>query len=150
MGSMKLPTPSPGNRGYDEVTITTTSRMVSRAAQPASAQDELPGCPQRFEQDRSRHLGVALLTLDKNNRHLANAPAQAGSLEQHFREKRVAAGERRGERQPGQQLAAPRAIGARAVTGTKARDEPDVAVGERRQNDSVQRPVHHADAVEIP
>jgi hypothetical protein len=44
---MKVPTLSPGNRGYDVVTITT----VKGTSAPLTAEDQPPRHEQRFEQN---------------------------------------------------------------------------------------------------
>src|SRR5689334_18716450 len=76
IGSMKLPTPSPGKRGYDVATITTTWRISGpRRFQATSAQDQLPGRQQRLDEHGARHLGIAFGSLHEDNRHLADAQA---------------------------------------------------------------------------
>ena len=51
---------------------------------------------------------------------------------------------------PRERLAPPAAEPARAVGGRDAGDGPHVAIGERAQEDPVQRPVHDADAGQVP
>src|SRR4030095_10357631 len=82
IGSMKLPTPSPGKRGYDVVTKTTMWRMGSGArgpAQPAAMQHETPRCQQRLGENFGGHFGIAFFPFDEDDRDLADgAPASLG------------------------------------------------------------------------
>ena len=75
--------------------------------------------------------------------------AAALRLVEHLDEERVAVRDHVGERHPRQRLAAPAAIAAGAVARRQRGDEADVAVGERAQEDPVQRPVDDADAVQV-
>src|SRR6187551_3915664 len=125
IGSMKVPTESPGNLGYDVVTITTTSGMSARA------EHEAPRHDQRFDQHVARQLRLSLAALDEDDGDLADAQATAAGLVQHLDEERVAVRDHVGDRHPRQGFATPAAVPAGAVRGRERRDEADVAIAER-------------------
>src|ERR1051326_6337317 len=106
IGSMKEPTLSPGNLGYDVVTITTTWRMLETLAR---AEDEPPRHEQRLDQDVRRELRRAEAALDEDDRRLGDAEPAALRLEQHFDEEGVAVRNHAGDRKLRQRLAAPAA-----------------------------------------
>src|SRR5258708_33828611 len=127
---MNVPTESPGNRGYDVVTITTTWRMSG-----TGPEDEPPRHDQRLDQHVRRQLGLSEAALDEDDGHFTDAHAPLLRFVQHLDEKRVAVGDHRGDRQARESLAAPAAVAARAVAGGQVRDEPDVAVPEGAEQD---------------
>src|SRR5260221_4643007 len=146
IGSMKVPTESPGNRGYDVVTITTTWRMSG-----PRAEHEAPGHDQRLDQHVRRQLRLPEPAFDEDDGHLGDAEPSLLGFVQHFDEERVAVGDHGGDRQARERLAAPAAIAAGAVAGGQVRDEPDVAVAERAEQDPGDRPVDDAyPAVHVP
>src|SRR5688500_1508298 len=85
IGSMNVPTESPGNRGYDVVTITTTWRMSG-----TGAEHEAPRHDQRLDQHVGRQLRLAEPALDEDDGHFADAEAPLFRLVQHLDEERVA------------------------------------------------------------
>src|SRR5262249_51008907 len=140
---MKVPTESPGNRGYDVVTITTTWRM-SGAARPA--EHETPRHDQGFDQHAGGQLRLADPALDEDDGDFTHPEFPELRLVQHFGEEGVAVGHHAGDRELRERLAPPAAEAARAVARREARHEANVAVRERAQEDARERPVHHADA----
>src|SRR5687767_8889764 len=88
---MNVPTLSPGNRGYELVTITMTSAMDG-VSDARAAESQPPRHDERFEQDRRRHFRLPLSALDEDDRHFADPQAAAMRLVQHLDEKRVAVG----------------------------------------------------------
>jgi hypothetical protein len=136
---MKVPTLSPSNRGNDVVTITTTSTCAT-----VWARDD-----QRLDQDRCRNLRLPELALDEDDRHLADAVAAPLGLVEHLDQEGVAVGDHAAERQPCERLAAPAPVAAGAIAWRELRDRADVLVREGAEEDAVQRPVHHADALEV-
>src|SRR6188508_3029434 len=121
---MNVPTLSPGNRGYDVVTITT----VKGTSAPLTTEDQPPRHEQRLEENAGRELRLAHPPLDEDDRHLADAESPFARVEQHLDEKRIAVGDHVGNRQTRQRFAPPAAVPARAVAGRQARHESDVAV----------------------
>src|SRR5512138_3000682 len=146
IGSMNVPTLSPGNRGYDVVTITTTCGMAS-AARPSQLQP--PRHEHRLENHVRRHFRLSLAAFDEDDRHLGDAAAVARGVEEHLHQERIAVRHHRVEWQPLERFPSPAAESARAVGRRKARDRTDVAVREGAQKDAVQGPVHDAHAVQI-
>ena len=72
-------------------------------------------------------------------------------LEQHLHEERVAVGHHARNRQLREGFPAPAAIPARAVACGEVRDQADVPVAERAEEDAAQRPVDNAHAaVHVP
>src|SRR5919198_1091286 len=135
MGSMNVPTLSPGKRGNDVVNITTTWGISGVRA----AEHEAPGHEQRLEQHARRQLRLTLPPLDEDDRHFAYPKAEPLRVVEHLDEKRVALRDHPGDRDPRERLAAPAAETARAVARREIRDEPDVAIAERAEKDAMQR-----------
>src|SRR5215203_1517124 len=123
---MNVPTLSPGNRGYDVVTMMTTCRKSSGPA----ARSEAPGRDQGLDQNRLRHLRLPLAPFDEDDWHFADAGAGAAGLEEHFDQKGVPIGDDALERKTRECLTAPASESARAVLGRELRHRLDVAVGE--------------------
>ena len=146
IGSMNVPTLSPGNRGYDVVTITTTWRMVTAPC----AKTQPPRHDQRLDEHRARDLRLPLPPLDEDDRHFADpaaaprAPRRASRPGTRSRPTPCASSgsrasaSRRQQRKPLVQS-----------LGDRPRHRADVAVGEGAEEDPVQRPVHDADAVQV-
>src|SRR6188768_755204 len=132
---MKVPTESPGNLGYDVVTITTTSGMSARA------EHEPPRHDQRLQQHVGRQLRLPLAALDEDDGDLADAKAASAPLIEHLDEERVAIRDHVGDRHSLQGLAAPAAVAAGTVRRRERRDEADVAIAEGAEENPVQRPV---------
>ena len=148
IGSMNVPTVSPGNRGYDVATITTrwgvtggSRRAIAGGARQGVSTDSSSTPPDSFDEP--------MPPLDEDDRHFADARAARVRFVDHLDEKRVAVGHDAVERQLRQRLAAPAAEAAGAVVGAQPGDGTDVAVGERAEDDALQRPVDHADAVQV-
>ena len=97
----------------------------------------------------ARQLRRADAALDENDRRLDDRQARVGGHERDVEQERVAVRDDAIERQPGQRFAAPAAIAGGDVAHVQAGDSADVEVGELAQDDPAQRPVHHADAVEV-
>ena len=146
MGSMKVPTLSPSKRGYDVATITTTWRV---GFEPGAAEQQPPRNEERFETTLRRELRLPLAALDEDDRDLANSRSRAGRPRTASRPETRSHPRRNAGAAARECLAPPAPIAARAVSRRKARHGADVSVGERAQDDAVQRPVHHADPVQV-
>ena len=120
-----------------------------RDASRCLAKQEPPGGNQRFDEYRARHFRLALPALDEDDRNLADSAAATAGFEQHLYQKGVTVRDHLAERQARQRLPSPASESARAVARSQARDQPDIAVGERAQEESMERPVHDAHAVEV-
>src|SRR5215217_8523598 len=99
---MNVPTLSPGNRGYDVVTMTTVCGIASA---PRGAELEAPRHDDRLEQHARGELRLPLPALDEDDRHLGDAAAVARGVEEHLDEKGVAVRDHGVEREPGERLA---------------------------------------------
>src|SRR3954462_6415079 len=122
---MKVPTESPGKRGYEVVTITTTWRMSE-----ARTKHETPRHDQRLDQHVGRELRLPLPALDEDDRDFPDAQPAPFRFEQHLDEERVAVRDHVGDRHARQRFAPPAAVAAGAVAGRERGDEADVAVAE--------------------
>ena len=146
---------SPGNRGYEVVSITTTWRRVTtarlrrRRTRPRFRSTRRHGMIIDSSSTRPDIFDAPCAALDEDDRHLADAPALPRDLEHGLHHERVAVRQEPLEVQPRQRVAPPAAVPARAVARGQPGDGADVAVRERAQDDAAQRPVHHADAVQV-
>src|SRR3954465_13511249 len=134
IGSMKVPTESPGKRGYDVVTITTTWRMSE-----ARTKHQAPGHDQRLDQHVGRELRLPQPALDEDDRHFADTQPAPFRFEQHLDEEGVAVGDHVGDRHARQRVASPATVAAGAVAGRERGDEADVAVAECAEKNAMQR-----------
>src|SRR5712691_8003525 len=130
----------------------TIARKVSTGAALGGSTrgDQPPWRDRRFEKHRARKLRFALPALDKCDRHFADTAAALRGHVQHLDQKRIAVRDEAIERQPGERLAAPAAVAARAIASAQSRHRPDVGIGEAAERTPPQRPVEDSPSRSVP
>src|SRR5450756_2181604 len=135
--------------------MTTTSRpcafdcsstMLSPQEFP---QAQAPRHDHRLGEHAARQLGGAHPALDEDDGDLTDSTLLPRGFEQHLHHERVPIRHDPTERDAPERLTPPAPKAAGAVANGQAGHGADVAVGERAQDESVERPVHHADPVQV-
>src|SRR5262245_20869161 len=101
---MKVPTLSPGKRGYDVVSITTVCMGLVSAPDP---EPQPPGHEERLQETRREDLRLSQTPFDEDDRHFADAAAGPRCLVEHLHEKGIAVRDHALELEPGQRFTAP-------------------------------------------
>src|SRR2546423_1866993 len=114
-----------------------------------SLQAQSPRHDDRLDQHARRDLGDALPPLDEDDRDLTDAAAEALGQVERLDEECITVGDYTVERYFRQRFPAPASIARRAIVRIEARHHPDVPIRKRAQDDSPQRPIHHADAIQV-